>query len=218
MDKFDFFRWFLLFIIYSNMGWLIEVIKTKFDDKKWINRGFLIGPYCPIYGLSAIVMVNYLTHYKGDIVTVFILALFICSFAEYITSYVMEKLFNTRWWDYSDERFNLEGRICLKNCFYFGLLGVLLVYIINPMFVRILNNINNGNLKIIGIITLVYFIFDYILSFWLISKLKDNYNVELNDMTENLTKKRKNILKKEKRKLHRRIIKAFPNLKPIIKK
>ena len=163
-------------------------------------------------------MVNYLTHYKGDIVTVFILALFICSFAEYITSYVMEKLFNTRWWDYTDEKFNLEGRICLKNCFYFGLLGVLLVYIVNPMFVRILNNINDGNLKIIGIIVLFYFIFDYVLSFWLISKLKDNYNIELKDMTEDLTKKRKNILKKEKRKLQRRLIKAFPDLKPIIKK
>ena len=218
MENFNFFRWFLLFILYSNIGWLIEVIKTKFDDKKWVNRGFLIGPYLPIYGISAIVMVNYLTYYKGDIVTVFILALFICSFAEYMTSYVMEKLFNTRWWDYSDEKFNLEGRICLKNCFYFGLLGVLLVYVINPMFVRILNNINDGNLKIIGIIALVYFIFDYILSFWLISKLKDNYNIELKDMTEDLTKERKNILKKEKRKLQRRIIKAFPNLKPIIKK
>lgn len=218
MENFNFFSWFLLFIIYSNIGWLIEVIKTKFDDKKWINRGFLIGPYCPIYGISAIVMVNYLTHYKNDIVTVFILALFICSFAEYITSYVMEKLFNTRWWDYSDEKFNLEGRICLKNCVYFGLLGVLLVYIVNPMFVRILNNINDGNLTIIGSIALGYFIFDYVLSFWLISKLKDNYNIELKDMTEDLTKKRKNILKKEKRKLQRRLIKAFPNLKPIIKK
>ena len=218
MEKFNFFEWFLLFIIYSTIGWLIEVIKTKFDDKKWVNRGILIGPYLPIYGISAIVMVNYLTHYKGDIVTVFILALFICSLAEYMTSYVMEKLFNTRWWDYTDEKFNLEGRICLKNCFYFGLLGVLLVYIVNPMFVRILNNINDGNLKIIGSIALGYFIFDYILSFWLISKLKDNYNIELKDMTEDLTKERKNILKKEKRKLQRRIIKAFPNLKPIIKK
>ena len=218
MGKFDFFRCFLLLIIYSNIGWLIEVVKTKFDDKKWVNRGFLIGPYCPIYGISAIVMVNYLTHYKGDIVTIFILALFICSVAEYMTSYVMEKLFNTRWWDYTDEKFNLEGRICLKNCFYFGLLGVLLVYVINPMFVRILNNINDGNLRIIGIIALVYFIFDYILSFWLISKLKDNYNIELKDMTEDLTKERKNILRKEKRKLQKRIIKAFPNLKPIIKK
>ena len=218
MEKFDFFKWFLLFIIYSNIGWLIEVVKTKFDDKKWINRGFLIGPYCPIYGISGIIMVNYLTHYKNDIVTVFILALFVCSFAEYITSYVMEKLFNTRWWDYTNEKFNLEGRICLKNCVYFGLLGVLLVYVINPMFVRILNNINDGNLKIIGIITLVYFVFDFILSMWLINKVKDQYNLDRKDMTEVLTKKRETILRKEKRKLQHRIIKAFPYLKPIIKR
>ena len=218
MENLNFFSWFLLFIIYSNIGWLIEVVKTKLDDKKWINRGFLIGPYCPIYGVSAIVMVNYLTHYINDIVTVFILALFICSFAEYITSYVMEKLFNTRWWDYSNEKFNLEGRICLKNCVYFGLLGVLLVYVVNPMFVRILNNINDGNLKIIGSIALGYFIFDYALSMWIIRKVKDEYNTELKDMTEDLTKKRKSILKQEKRKLQRRLIKAFPDLKPIIKK
>ena len=218
MGKFDFFRCFLLFIIYSNVGWLIEVVKTKFEDKKWVNRGFLIGPYCPIYGVSALVMVNYLTKYKEDIITVFILALFICSFAEYVTSYVMEKLFNTRWWDYSDEKFNLEGRICLKNCFYFGLLGVLLVYVVNPMFVRILNNINDGNLRIIGVITLVYFIFDYIVSMWLINKFKDDYNLVRKDMTEDLNKKMKSILRIEKRKLQKRIIKAFPNLKPIIKK
>ena len=74
------------------------------------------------------------------------------------------------------------------------------------------NNINDGYLTIIGSIALGYFIFDYVLSFWLISKLKDNYNIDLKDMTEDLTKKRKNILKKEKRKLQRRLIKAFPNL------
>ena len=130
----------------------------------------------------------------------------------------MEKLFNTRWWDYSNEKFNLEGRICLKNCVYFGLLGVLLVYVVNPMFVRILNNINDGNLKIIGSIALGYFIFDYALSMWIIRKVKDEYNTELKDMTEDLTEKRKSILKQEKRKLQRRLIKAFPDLKPIIKK
>ena len=218
MENFKFFSWFLLFILYSNIGWLIEVVKTKFDDKKWINRGFLIGPYCPVYGSSSLIMAVYLSRYKNDITTVFILAFFICSVIEYLTSYVMEKLFNTRWWDYSDEKFNIEGRICLKNCFYFGILGVLMVYIVNPLFVRILNNINYGNLRIIGFIAFSYFIFDCILSLWLISKVKENYDIDRKDMTEVLSKKRETILKREKRKLQRRIIKAFPNLKPIIKK
>lgn len=200
------------------MGWIIEVIKVKIDDKKWINRGFLIGPYCPIYGISALIMANYLSNYKDNIVTVFILALFVCSIVEYLVSFIMEKLFKTRWWDYTNEKFNLEGRICLKNCVYFGLLGVLLVYFINPSLIRVINNMNTGYLTIISTITLLYFLFDIIISFLIINKIKDNYNTGSKDMTENLTTERKSIIRNEKRKLQRRIIKAFPNLKPIIKK
>lgn len=218
MEKFSFFSWFLLFILYSCMGWIIEVIKVKIDDKKWINRGFLIGPYCPIYGISALIMANYLSSYKDNIVTVFILALFVCSVIEYLVSFIMEKLFKTRWWDYSENKFNLEGRICLENCVYFGILGVILVYFINPSLIRIINNMNVGYLKIISTITLIYFLFDVFLSFFIINKIKDNYNTDSKDMTEDLTVERKNIIKREKRKLQRRLVKAFPNLKPIIKK
>lgn len=218
MKNLTFFGWFLLFLLYSSCGWLIEVVKTRIDDKKWVNRGFLIGPYCPIYGYAAVIMAVYLTNYKKDIFTVFILALFICSFVEYITSYFMEKIFKTRWWDYSQERFNLEGRICLKNCVYFGLLGVLLVYIINPLLVNIILNMNNSYLNIIGFISLIWFVFDNLLSFWLINKVKGNNYNKRKDMTEDLNKEMKNILKREMKKLQKRIIKAFPDLKPIIKK
>lgn len=218
MKNLTFFGWFLLFLLYSSCGWLIEVVKTRIDDKKWVNRGFLIGPYCPIYGYSAVIMAVYLTNHKKDIFTVFILALFICSFVEYITSYFMEKIFKTRWWDYSQERFNLEGRICLKNCVYFGLLGVLLVYIINPLLVNIILNMNNSYLNIIGFISLIWFVFDNLLSFWLINKVKGNNYNKRKDMTEDLNKEMKNILKREMKKLQKRIIKAFPDLKPIIKK
>lgn len=218
MKNLTFFGWFLLFLLYSSCGWLIEVVKTRIDDKKWVNRGFLIGPYCPIYGYAAVIMAVYLTNHKKDIFTVFILALFICSFVEYITSYFMEKIFKTRWWDYSQERFNLEGRICLKNCVYFGLLGVLLVYIINPLLVNIILNMNNSYLNIIGFISLIWFVFDNLLSFWLINKVKGNNYNKRKDMTEDLNKEMKNILKREMKKLQKRIIKAFPDLKPIIKK
>lgn len=218
MKNLTFFGWFLLFLLYSSCGWLIEVVKTRIDDNKWINRGFLIGPYCPIYGYAAVIMAVYLTNYKKNILTVFILALFICSFVEYITSYFMEKIFKTRWWDYSQERFNLEGRICLKNCVYFGLLGVLLVYIINPLLVNIILNMNNSYLNIIGFISLSWFVFDNVLSFWLINKVKGNNYNKRKDMTEDLNKEMKNILKSEMKKLQKRIIKAFPDLKPIIKK
>ena len=92
--------YFLIFIIYSMTGWLLEVISTYPDTKCFVNRGFMVGPYCPIYGKCALLMI-FLLHPFKKIYTIFIMSVIICSVAEYITSYVMEKLFKARWWDYS---------------------------------------------------------------------------------------------------------------------
>ena len=78
-----------------------------------MNRGFLIGPCCPIYGCGCLLFILILPKYLDDPIVLFILAATICSVLEYITSWIMEKLFNTRWWDYSKRRFNLDGRVCL---------------------------------------------------------------------------------------------------------
>lgn len=113
--------YFMLFLIYSFAGWCIEVVNSLIVEKKFVNRGFMLGPYCPIYGYSSILMIFYLDRYTDNILTVFLLAVVVCSFAEYIVSYVMEKLFNARWWDYSDRSFNINGRVCLINAFLFGI-------------------------------------------------------------------------------------------------
>ena len=94
MDKV--YLYFLLFLIYSFIGWIMEICVTFYKSKKIINRGFLIGPYCPIYGYASIIMILYLNHYKDNPLTVFLLAVVICTFIEYIISYIMEKLFNAR--------------------------------------------------------------------------------------------------------------------------
>ena len=107
--------YFLLYLIYSIGGWLLEVSCKLVEKKKFINRGFLIGPYCPIYGTGAVIMTILLKKYIDDPITLFIMAMLTCSILEYITSYVMEKLFNARWWDYSTYRFNINGRICLET-------------------------------------------------------------------------------------------------------
>ena len=78
--------YFFLFFIYAIIGWIVEVIYVFIIDKKLVNRGFLIGPYIPIYGVCATIMTLYLTQYKSNPLTVFILAMFICSFLEYMTS------------------------------------------------------------------------------------------------------------------------------------
>lgn len=209
--------YFILFLIYSIIGWILEVITVFIGTKKFINRGFMLGPYCPIYGYSSIIMIFYLNHYKDNPLTVFLLSVIICSFVEYLISYIMEKLFSARWWDYSHRKFNINGRVCLTNAFLFGVLGVILVYIANPFFTEILSKVNKNILTIIGIILIILFVSDLITSlivtFNLKSKIK-NLNI---DVTEELNKKIKELL--ETKVLNRRILKAYPKYRiNIIKK
>ena len=94
-------KYVLLFFIYSFAGWLMETVQISIRQKKFVNRGFLIGPYCPIYGCGVILITLLLQKYAGDIPLTFILSILICGTLEYMTSYVMEKIFKARWWDYS---------------------------------------------------------------------------------------------------------------------
>lgn len=209
MEKFSLY--FILFLIYSFIGWSIEVCNSLIIEKKFINRGFLLGPYCPIYGYSSILMIFYLDRYKDNILTVFLLAVIVCSIIEYLISYIMEKLFNARWWDYSDRKFNINGRVCLTNAFLFGILGVLLVYIINPLISNLLLKINSKVLFVISIIWLIIFVSDYIISINITYKLKNTIKKLKKDNTEEFSQKVREIV--ENKILNRRIFKAFPKFK-----
>lgn len=215
MDKV--YLYFLLFLIYSFIGWIMEICVTFYKSKKIINRGFLIGPYCPIYGYASIIMILYLNHYKDNPLTVFLLAVVICTFIEYIISYIMEKLFNARWWDYSNYKFNINGRVCLINAFFFGVLGTFLVYYANPFFENLLLKINTNTLNTISLILMILFTTDFIISMYATFKLKSSINKINKDNTEEFKKKFKE--KIENKILSRRILKAYPKYKNnIIKK
>ena len=215
MDKV--YLYFLLFLIYSFIGWIMEICVTFYKSKKIINRGFLIGPYCPIYGYASIIMILYLNHYKDNPLTVFLLAVVICTFIEYIISYIMEKLFNARWWDYSNYKFNINGRVCLINAFFFGILGTFLVYYANPFFENILLKINTNTLNTISLILMILFTTDFITSMYATFKLKSSINKINKDNTEEFKKKFRE--KIENKILSRRILKAYPKYKNnIIKK
>ena len=108
-------EYFLYFIIYSFLGWTMEVICKLVELKKFVNRGFLIGPICPIYGYGVLAIVLIIGSFKGDLLAVFLKSILVCSILEYLTSYLMEKIFKARWWDYSNKKFNLNGRICLET-------------------------------------------------------------------------------------------------------
>ena len=127
-------KYIILFFAFSFLGWLMEVMVVIFKERKIVNRGFLIGPCCPIYGFGGLIMTLLLQNIKNNPIILFLLSLLICSVLEYGTSYVMEKLFHARWWDYSNRKFNINGRICLTNMIAFGLLGCLIIYILDPIY------------------------------------------------------------------------------------
>ncbi|MFA5603947.1 MAG: putative ABC transporter permease [Bacilli bacterium] len=211
-------NWFLfyysLFMIYSFLGWVSETIFVSIDKKKFANRGFLIGPYCPIYGLSAIFIILLASEYKEDFFLLFIIIMLIAAIVEYFTSYIMEKAFRARWWDYSNLKFNLNGRICLQNLIFFGLLGSFMIYILNPPLNNFINNLNVNTLTILTIIIGIIFIVDIIISFKVIRKIRTTAEVLKKDYTEEITEKVKEILL-SKSLLTKRLIKAFPNIKSI---
>ena len=209
MEKILFY--FVLFIIYSFVGWLIEVVRVSTKEKKFINRGFMLGPYCPIYGYGALIMIFYLERYKDNILTVFLLGVVLCSIIEYLVSYIMEKLFSARWWDYSNRKLNINGRVCLDNAIAFGLMGILLVYYINPFLTNLLLKINTKILNIISITLIIIFIVDFIISFTTTYKLKNSFKKIKKDSTEEISTKIRETI--ENKLLNRRILKAYPIFK-----
>ena len=127
-------RIFILLMLYSFIGWIYESTLCSITQKSLVNRGFLNGPICPIYGVGALLVVYFLNGFKDNIILLFLASIPITIVLEYLTSYVLEKLFKTKWWDYSHFRFNINGRVWLIGSIVFGLLSVLLVQFIHPIF------------------------------------------------------------------------------------
>lgn len=203
---------FYIFILYSILGWLLEVIIVSSKKRKITARGFLIGPWCPIYGFGALFITLLLKKYYDDPIVLFIMSFLMGTILEYITSYLMEKLFHARWWDYSDHKFHINGRVSLTTSLGLGLLGLILVYILNPFFLRIIKNIPSIIFSIIMIIILIIFLTDIIVSYKIISNIKITKDTNLKDITDQYTETVKEILK-NKSIFNRRLLNAFPHLK-----
>lgn len=207
----DLMIYFLVFITYSFIGWIIEIISVAFEKKKIINRGFLIGPYCPIYGCGALLMTFLLRNYQEDIVGLFVKAILICSILEYFTSYIMEKLFKTRWWDYSHIKFNINGRICLETMIPFGIGGVIMIKFFNPFLFGLYGYFPFILLSIISVVIFILIVTDLIISFNIINGFKKSLSVARIDNTEEISNKVKEVLD-NKSYLKKRLVKAFPNV------
>jgi len=120
------------FVIYAFFGWCLEVIYQAIELGRFINRGFLNGPYCPIYGFGMIIVTGALQPIKENILVLYFGSVILTTVLELVTGFVLEKIFHQNWWDYSDERFNLKGYICLKFSLLWGIACLVAVRLIHP--------------------------------------------------------------------------------------
>ncbi len=135
-------KYFLLLIIYSFVGWVYESTLCSIKAHKLINRGFLNGPVCPVYGFGALAVIFVLSKRADNIFVLFFAGMLLTCVIEYFTAYLLEKAFDTKWWDYSRFRFNLHGRICLMAALVFGAFAVVLIRYIHPVVMGLVNSLS----------------------------------------------------------------------------
>lgn len=184
------------FFIYSFLGWVMESIFRSIMEKKIINTGFLKGPICPIYGFGAIIMITILSKISNNIILLFVSSVVVLTFWEYIVGALLEKIFHTKYWDYSDHKINFKGRICLSNSIYWGVLGVVFVKYIHPFMQDIVEKINIDLLYfVVGILSLV-FVVDVITSIVKVKGIKSTLE-RIEELNNEIKEKLKEISKEK---------------------
>lgn len=158
------------FIIYSMLGWVMESVFRSICERKLINTGFLKGPFCPIYGIGAMIMIVFLKQFQYNIVLLFFMSFVVLTIWEYVVGVFLEKVFNTKYWDYSNHKINFQGRICLTNSIYWGILGVVFICYIHPFISEKLLLVPEYIVNILTIIITTILIVDIIIS---VLKLKN---------------------------------------------
>ena len=122
-----------IFIIYAFIGWCSEVSYAALDRGIFVNRGFLNGPYCPIYGIGVLTVVVVLTPLKRNLLLLYVGSFLLTSILEFLTGLILEKVFHNKWWDYSDKPYNIMGYVCLKFSIFWGFACTFIMLIIHPI-------------------------------------------------------------------------------------
>lgn len=222
------------FLIYSFIGWILESVYKTIFERKLVNSGFLHGPFCPIYGIGALIMYLFLSLCDNPI-TVFLSGFVVLSVWEYIVAWALEKLFHQKYWDYSNYKFNINGRVCLLNSIFWGALGVIFTYVVHPFIELQIVKINYIALIIITIVICIGLIIDTIISviklnsiskklenikeirnqikdklqeLKVTSNAKESIQLMINDLKEQELKMKEKLIKQTER-----IQKAFPTMK-----
>ena len=137
--QYTLYELFWLYFLYSFLGWCAEVALAAIARKKFINRGFVTGPLCPIYGAGAVAFAIFLPELTTSPVFLFLGSMILASGIEYFTGAVLEKIFHKRWWDYSNHRFHLNGYVCLRYAFVWGIFGTFAMYLGNHLLLTVVS-------------------------------------------------------------------------------
>lgn len=210
-----FYEFVIMLFIFSILGWIMEVTLKFIQYHRFINRGFLIGPYCPIYGFGVVgvtILVGGLIGRAGTYPETFMAGFIICGFLEYMTSFYMEKMFHARWWDYSNKPMNLHGRIWIGNLILFGIASVIIVKFIDPYYFNYIETVNPFAVSIIAWMIIILMVGDYILSHILMNIVKKEIDNSTGDNTEEISRQIHELLR-NRSALQRRILQAYPDFR-----
>lgn len=225
----------MYFIVYSFFGWVMESVLKTVVQKKPVNSGFLYGPFCPIYGFGAIIMFLFLQGFKERPILLFIIAFFVLSIWEYIVGWMLEKIFNTKYWDYTENKFNIKGRVCLMNSLFWGFLGVIFIRYMHPFIAEKIDIIKVNDLLFLTSTLSIIMIVDFVISVIKVNNISINLEklkeltVSIKEKIDELEEKQINketlqlaiedlkykqtVIKRKLLKQTNRLKKAFPTMK-----
>lgn len=185
-------QWLFFFYLYCFIGWVWETCYVSIKDGKFQNRGFMNGPFLPIYGSGAIVILMTTLPFRENAILVFLFGMIGSTLLELATGIVMEELFKVKYWDYSNQPFNYKGHICLKSSIAWGVASILMMYVVHRPIERAVLNIPEKILNPITLVLAVYITADFSTSFKAALDLKDflvsfdRVKVELSDLQKRI--------------------------------
>lgn len=223
------------FVIYSYLGWVLETLYAGWEEHRFVNRGFLNGPFCPIYGFGIVSLLLILRPVFDNLALLFLGSVALTSILEYYTGWVLETVFHHKWWDYSNRSFNLSGRICLRFSLYWGIAAVFIIKTVHPFVTGMVDKIP-PKFGMLGLYSLgLYFMVDMVYTLMSLAALKsllnemyefaqeaadrletikDNSVETIEDNIEDLKAHYEQLMAKMAVR-HQRILNAFPNLQKL---
>lgn len=211
MDSYNVYQLLWIFFVYSFIGWCGEAAMAAVHRRKFVNRGFVSGPICPVYGAGAAAVAVFLPELKDQLFFLFLGGMIVTTFVEYLTGRLLELIFHRKWWDYSDQRFNLDGYVCLKNSAVWGLCSVLMICFFDPLLCRLLVLIPRLAGDILLWILGVLLVIDAVGSGVAVLGLKKKQS-RITQITEELHKTSKVLENALTTRIQKRMVKAFPNI------